>query len=132
MAWANENKLDVASAKPFVEQRARIEADLARGEIYSELSAANATRVKASLDVISSQLETAGTVASLSEESRREVASAQQLVNTLLQDAEADSRVVCKRELKTGSRMPTTQCSTAGQQRRQRESLLKPAQHANQ
>lgn len=130
-ARASDTKLDLASPKPFVDQRARIEADLAGGEVYAEISRADASTVKASLDAISSQLGNGAGAASLSPQALQEVTGAQELVNKLLAQAEADSRMICRREAKTGSLMTSTQCWTAAERRRQRERSRNSMQGAN-
>lgn len=114
--------LDVQS--PFSEQKARIEAGLADGETYSEISQADRKSVKDALNRIADTLGGSG-IQSLSEAQKAAVFNDQELVNNILTKASADSRVVCLREKKVGSHRTTSRCMTVGERTRNAEDSQK-------
>lgn len=115
-----------ATAKPhvavaegdFAAQRSRIEADLADGKTYAEISPADRARVRESLARISAQLNGVASVDELSEPARVAVFNDQELINEVLTQAAADSRLLCERVEKLGSHRRVTQCETVAERRR--------------
>ena len=92
-AWANQESPKVALADGgFAAQRAKIEADLADGKTYAEISREDREKVRASLDRIDDALQGAESIDGLSEEAKALVYTEQDQVNTILTAAEADSR----------------------------------------
>lgn len=117
---AQGNTMVDAKAGSFTEQRAKVEADLADGETYAEISAADRAAVIEALDTIEDTLR--GRPASeLNGSPLTEVMNAQALINNKLTQAGEDSRVVCKREASVGTRLARSQCLTVAQRRRGRE-----------
>lgn len=112
------DKQAVDMNSPFEEQKKSIEADLADGETYSELSRNDRDRVRTALQRISSALASTGGVDALTDGKKAEVFNDQELVNNLLTEAGEDSRLVCTREKKVGSHRTTTRCETVAQRRR--------------
>lgn len=106
--------------RPFEEQRSTILAELNDGTTYSEISADDRRRVVSSLNRISGLLDNRE-ASELPEATRVEVFNEQELVNALLAGAREDSRLVCKREKKTGSNRPTNNCMTVAERRRAQE-----------
>jgi hypothetical protein len=105
----------------FAEQRAKVEADLADGETYSEISMEDRSAVVRELDRIEALLR-GRPVSELHGAEKNEVMNAQALINNKLTRAGEDSRMVCKREAKAGTRLVRSQCLTVAQRRRARES----------
>lgn len=99
------------------EQVQRIETALA-SDNYSELSLEDKGKVRAALNRIRSTMGTRTSVDELAPGQRTEVGNDQAIVNTLLTQAHADSRMVCRRERVIGSNFPQQQCMTVGQRRR--------------
>lgn len=91
------------------------------GETYKEITPENQRAVHGALERIARNLAEAGGVEGLSATARVAVFNDQELVNTLLTQAASDSRLICKREKKTGSRLATAQCMTVAQRNRDRE-----------
>lgn len=107
-------------ANDFATQRAYIEKDLADGDTYSEISAADRREVRASLDRISSLLDGGKSPDALTDDQKVALYNAQESVNTILTQAGADSRKVCTRETPTGSNRRVTTCTTVAERERRR------------
>jgi hypothetical protein len=105
----------------FAQQKARIEAELADGKTYAEISAQDQATVRESLARIADTLETAGSMEALSGADKVEVFNDQEVVNTILTQAAYDSRQVCERIESTGSHRKTTVCTTVAERNRRRE-----------
>ncbi|MFY2763580.1 hypothetical protein [Arenimonas sp. MALMAid1274] len=105
----------------FAEQRSEIEKGLADGKTYAEISQADRAKVRESLERISGRLEGVESVDSLSEPAKVAVFNDQELINTILTQAEADSRMVCTRTARTGSHRKTNECQTVAERRRRQE-----------
>ncbi len=103
----------------FQLQQQKVRTDLQAGEVYSEISPEDRTQVVEALDRMSAVIGE-GNAESLPPEKRVQVFNDQELVNTLLTKARADSRLVCRREKSIGSNRPSTQCATVAQRERMR------------
>ena len=123
LAWAKQEEASrVALAEgDFAAQRAQIEADLADGKTYAEISRNDRAKVRESLDRITSALEGVESIDSLNEDTKARVFNEQEQINQILTDAEASSRVVCSREAPTGSNRRVTTCLTVAERERRRE-----------
>lgn len=118
-AFRPDKGLDLGTS--FSAQREAINKALGDGETYSELAPDDVRIVQQSLSRISTLLGGAQTAEQLPELARVEVFNEQERINTLLQRAHADSRMVCRREKPTGSNRPTNVCLTVAERRRHRE-----------
>lgn len=105
----------------FAEQRDGIQSALADGKTYAEISQDDRSKVMLALNRIGGALERAGSVQQLKGAQKMQVFNDQELVNTVLTRAAADSRMVCKRERPIGSNRIVSQCMTVAQRNRQRE-----------
>ena len=115
-AAGSDTQLDLTAA--FDAQRSVILAALQDGKTYAEIKAEDGREVRASLDRIAGLLDGRPTVASLSEAEKVKVFNEQEVVNTILTRARADSRVVCTRERRVGSHRTTSVCYTVAERRR--------------
>lgn len=113
--------VDVAGNVGFSEQRAKVMADLADGETYSEISSENREKVVSALGRMQRMLDTHESPATLHPDQRAALMNEQELVNNILTKAGEQSRLVCRRERPVGTRLPTTVCRTVAEQRRQQE-----------
>jgi hypothetical protein len=104
----------------FAEQKRRLVRSLDSKE-YFEISDQDRQKVVDALDRMERHLTGITSVEQLDEPQRIAVFNDQELVNALLTDAREDSRLVCKREKKVGSNMPTTSCMTIAQRREAQE-----------
>jgi hypothetical protein len=102
-------------------QRAQIERDLADGKTYAEISRSDRVKVRESLDRISGALAGTPSVDALPDDVKVRVFNEQEQINTILTRAAADSRMVCDRDVPTGSRMAKTTCQTVAERDRRRE-----------
>lgn len=109
------------TSKPTAAQIQRIHADLADHKTYSELSQDDRAQVVNALSRISGRLGDDAVLSSLHPTAQVEVVNDQDLVNTLLAKARADSRLVCRREKLTGSNRAQTVCMTVAERDAARE-----------
>lgn len=89
-------------------------------EDYSEITADDRRTVLDLIGRMERQVGEGG-VETLNEEHKVRLFNWQAQVNTILVGAAEDSRLVCRREQKVGTRMTTTQCATVAQRRKMRE-----------
>ncbi len=108
-------------AGDFAAQRASIEKGLADGKTYAEISAADRSKVRESLDRMAATLEGGKTPDTLPADQKVDLYNSQETINTILIQAAADSRMVCTREVATGSHRKVTTCATAAQRARRRQ-----------
>ncbi len=102
---------------PIAEQISKVEAALA-DENYSELSNEDKFTVQQALGRIKLKTDTVQTINQLNPQAKTEVFNEQEVINTLLTKARADSRMVCRREKSVGSNFPTSVCMTVAERRR--------------
>ena len=106
----------------FRAYREQVLADLAQGERYSEIRPQDRATVTRTLQTMLAMVENAnGSVGQLNADEKVVLFNHQEAVRTILSGAEADSRMVCKRERRVGSQMLQSSCRTVAQARRQRE-----------
>ena len=120
-AMASERGTRVDVEEQFAAQRTQILEELGDGKTYSEIKNADREKVKSALARISAALAQSGGVAQLGEEQKVAVFNDQELVNNILTEAGENSRLVCKREKKTGSHMASNQCMTVAARNRATE-----------
>ncbi|AUZ55702.1 hypothetical protein B1L07_12075 [Stenotrophomonas acidaminiphila] len=122
MAFANDSKSGDALnvAMPFSAQAQQIRKDL-YGETYSEISSADRQSVADALQRMEALIGAEPDTTKLEEADKVQLFNDQELVNTVLTKARADSRVVCKREMAVGSHRTVSQCLTVAERRRIRE-----------
>ena len=107
-------------AQPFQQQAAQIREDIATGDKYAEIAPEDRTSVLAALTRIDTQLSAAGNVDGLSEAAKVAVFNDQELINTILTKARDDSRMLCRREVVTGSHRKQNVCLTVAERERRR------------
>lgn len=130
-AIANDKGESVVDlAIPFAAQAQQIRADLG-GETYGEITQDDKRKVNDALQRLDAALAGGADINSLNEAEKVRVFNDQELINTVLMKARADSRVVCKREKTVGSHRAVSQCLTVAERRRLREESFELLQ-ANQ
>lgn len=117
---APRNKADKPQAldldKPLPAQIELIQKQLDDGETYAEIAAADRAKVKEALSrFVTVANENQG---QLNPTQKTQLINEQQLINQILSQAAADSRLVCRREATIGSLRTTTQCKTVAERRR--------------
>ena len=105
----------------YAAQRATIEKGLADGKTYVEISSADRGKVTDALNRMSALLDGGKTPETLSADDKVDLYNQQEIVNTLLTQAATDSRVVCTREVATGSHRKVTTCATYAERTRRRQ-----------
>lgn len=135
MAGDGEAKQDANSSR-FEAQRVSIEKALDDGESYGEISSTERREVLAALARIQKALGPSGDAGRLSERQKLQVFNDQEQINNILTKADDDSRLVCRREKKTGTHMASNQCLTVAERQRAadhaRDTLLRTPPHALQ
>ncbi|MCB1553639.1 MAG: hypothetical protein KDJ14_07485 [Xanthomonadales bacterium] len=101
----------------FEKQRASIERELSRGERYAEISDRDKQKVVDSLEIMGRLLEGRKGLHELNDEQRTQLFNHQESINNLLTGAAEDSRLICRREMKTGSHRQEVKCKTVAQRR---------------
>lgn len=117
-AFAADQPIDLRAASP-AEQFDDIRKALAT-EDYAEITAADRRTVLDLMDRMERQLADRG-VDDLDEHNRVRLFNWQEQANAILVGAAEDSRLVCRREKKVGTRFATTHCATVAERRRVRE-----------
>lgn len=117
-AFAADQPIDL-QAQPPLEQFADVRKALT-SEDYAEITTADRRTV---LDLLDRMENLVGerSVDELSDEHRVRLFNWQDQANTILVGAAEDSRVVCRREKKVGTRFTTTHCETVAERRRVRD-----------
>lgn len=105
----------------FADQRRALESEIATGERYREIVGEDREAVMAALDRMAANLANVQSLNELDAEAKLAVFNDQELINNILTRAAADSRLICKRETPTGSRMPTNICKSVAQRRREHD-----------
>jgi hypothetical protein len=108
-------------AGDFTAQRASIEKGLADGKTYAEISSADRSKVRETLDRMAAMLNGAESPEALTADRKVALYNDQELVNNILTQAAADSMQVCTRETATGSHRKVTTCATVAERARRRQ-----------
>lgn len=87
---------------------------LARDGTYGRLKRGSMSQAEDARDKIASLLEGHETAMELPPEERIELYNAQELIVAMIRNDEK-GRMVCKKEIRVGSRFPTTECLTVAQ-----------------
>src|SRR3546814_7357929 len=85
---------------------------------YGEIGPADRREVLAALARIRTALGPSGDASRLNERRKLRVFNDQELINNILTSADEDSRLVCRREKKTGTHMASNQCMTVAERQR--------------
>ena len=88
--------------------------ELAANGQYGTLKRGSAKQLQVERDRIASVLAIRATVADLSPDEALVIRNAEDGITAILRNKEKD-RMVCKREIKTGTRFSTTECMTVAQ-----------------
>lgn len=105
----------------FAEQRRALEREIATSERYRGIMAADRRSVVEALDRMERNLSGISSISQLNTTQRMNVFNDQELINTLLTQAAADSRLVCTKETPVGTRLAKRVCKTVGERRIERE-----------
>ena len=101
-------------------QIGQIRKEMGDGQTYSEIKAEQREKVIAALGRIDGAVDR-GNGKTLSPTDQVSAFNDQEVVNSILTQARADSRMICKRQKSVGSNMITPQCMTVAQRRTARE-----------
>jgi hypothetical protein len=84
---------------------------------YSEISVSDKDVVLKALNRIEERMQNVTSSDQLSEKDRVATMNDQEIINTITTHAAADSRLVCERNMMTGTHRPTTKCMTVAQRK---------------
>jgi len=118
----SEVKFDAKA--PVAEQIQAVEKAIS-SENYSEIGLEDKSRVQQALGRIKLAVGDHQHVEQLSPHDQTQVFNDQEVINTIMTRAHADSRMVCRRERSTGSNMPQSVCLTVAQRRKAQEESRK-------
>lgn len=119
-AKAQKEAVRMDATTPVSEQIRRVETAMG-SEDYSEIGLEDKSRVQQALNRIKVRMNGREKVDELAAQERTDVFNEQEIVNTIMSRAQADSRMVCRRERLTGSNMPQSVCLTVAQRRKAQE-----------
>lgn len=120
-AEAAQSQKDVKfSPSRFSEQRGDI-IEALEGDRYREISEDAKQQVLQALDRMQARLDGVQSVEQLNADDKVAVFNDQELINTLLTSAAADSQLICRREKTLGSNMRSNACMTVAERRRRQE-----------
>ena len=117
---ADQHKDVKFSPSKFDKQRGDI-IEALEGKQYYEISDDAKRQVIEALDRMSARLQGVGSIDQLGDEDKVAVFNDQELINNLLTNAAADSRLVCTRQKSLGSNMRSNSCMTVAERRRRQE-----------
>ncbi len=113
--------VEPTSEAAFSAQRAKIEKQFADGKTYAEIAPGDRQRVQEALQRMGGELDGVASTEQMQTEARTRLFNDQELVNNILTQAAADSRLVCEHHTPTGSRMKVTTCETVAERDRRRQ-----------
>lgn len=116
-AIAKEGHQDVTFDPAKFQKQREVLIDALHSKTYFEITDENKTKVIEALNRMGDKLANVNSLSELSEKDKVAVFNDQSVINALLTEAAADSQLVCKREKKLGSNMPTNVCMTVAQRR---------------
>lgn len=118
---------DLGLDASFSSQRAGIEAALAEGEIYKELSPEDRVAVLAALQRMEDLLAGSEDLGDLAPSAQTQLINDQEQVNQLLTQAAEDSVLVCTHEQRLGTKIRESICLTRAERNRANDTSRKDA-----
>ena len=120
-AYADDQQLTMLNKHDFMAMKSQVSKDFDQDKRYREIAPADQETVKKTLARMEMRWQKSEDTAQLSPDDRIEMVNDEQLVNTILQNASADSRTICERSEPIGSHRPQTSCKTVAQMKREQE-----------
>lgn len=105
---------------PIAEQLQQVEV-LLNSERYAEITAAGRAEVRQAVSKITTTMAGRGSLDELNPAQRIEVLNQQEVINSTMNRAAADSRISCERHKPIGSNRPVRVCMSVAERRRARE-----------
>ena len=134
---AQAGGIDLANGETLQAQQARVQKEFAAGGEYAEIGPEQQRVALELFRRMGRLVDADGRAVALAPERKVELFNLQEELNTILQQAAEDSRLVCRRERHVGSNMPVNTCATVAERRRLREGgqemfrSIRPAQPIN-
>lgn len=113
--------LNVETVGDLAVYEAAILNQLNNSETYAEITPEKRSRALILVSEIATIIDRDGPIDAMSPQLRIGVFNRQEEVNQILAQAADDSRVVCRRERPTGSKLPVNKCLTVAERRKERE-----------
>ncbi|QOW22667.1 hypothetical protein [Novilysobacter avium] len=113
--------LDIETIEDFSVYEKAIIHQLDNSNTYEEITPEQRSRALTLMTEIKAIIDRSGSIATLPPLPRVDVFNRQEELNQILAQAEEDSRVICRRERPTGSKLPINKCMTLAERRKTRE-----------
>ena len=113
--------LDLETVADFAVYQTVKTEQLHNSEQYAEITPDQRSRALTLMAEIGAILERSGSMAAMPPIPRVDVFNRQEELNQILANAADDSRVICRRERPTGSKLPVNNCLTLAERRKNRE-----------
>ncbi len=113
--------LDIETIEDFSVYEKAIIHQLDNSNTYEEITPEQRSRALTLMTEIKAIIDRSGSIAALPPQPRVDVFNRQEELNQILASAADDSRVICRRERPTGSKMPINKCMTLAERRKTRE-----------
>lgn len=113
--------LDIETIDDFSVYEKAIIDQLNNSNTYEEITPEQRSRALTLMTEIKAIIERSGSIAALPPLPRVDVFNRQEELNQILAQAADDSRVICRRERPTGSKLPINKCMTLAERRKTRE-----------
>jgi len=113
--------LNVETVGDLAAYEAAILNQLNNSETYAEITPENRSRALTLVSEIAAIIDRDGPIDAMPPQLRIDVFNRQEEVNQILAQAADDSRLVCRRERPTGSKLPVNKCLTVAERRKERE-----------
>lgn len=113
--------LDIETIEDFAVYKSAITDQLEHSDTYVEITPDNRSRALILMSEITAIIDRGGSIDELPPVPRVELFNRQEELNQILTNAANDSRVICRRERPTGSRLPINNCKTLAERRDARE-----------
>jgi len=118
---ASAAEVELAKGEPLQAHQARVEREFASGGRFAEIEAEQRARVRALFRDMGRLVNQDGLAHGLAPAAEVELFNLQEELNSILDRAADDSRLVCRRERHVGSNRPVNTCATVAERRRLRE-----------
>lgn len=117
----DEDESLVFDPQVFESQREELEQAVRRSDRYAEIRTADRARVFDALASMSALLAGVQRIDELDMDKRVAVFNLQEEINTILTRAQANSRLICERKMRTGSHLIRSQCQSVADRKATRE-----------
>lgn len=113
--------MNIDTVRDFRMYQAAITDQLKNSDTYAEITPENHSRALTLMSEIATIIDLSGSIEAMPPLLRVDLFNRQEELNQILANAADDSRVICRRERPTGSKLPVNNCMTLAERRKTRE-----------